>query len=464
MTPHAPVITRAQPIQMKQKKRYVLVGTGGRAISFIEPLVTRHRDDAELLALCDTSATRIAHYNALLAGRLGFHAVPAYGADQFDTMLRECRPDTVIVTSQDSTHHDYIIRAVNAGCDVITEKPMTIDAPKCRAVLDAVAATGRSVRVAFNYRWQAYRTRLKELLASGVIGRVHAVNLEYVLDMRHGVDYYRRWHANLANSGGLLVHKSTHHFDLVNWWLDAIPDEVFARGQLDFYGRTNAVARGDEALTAYGRYTGEKAAADDPFRLNLRDGGNLESLYLRAEADSGYLRDRNVFREGIDIYDNMGALVRYRTGALLTYSLVSFSSREGMRVSLTGDRGTVEYHEFLGTHIIRGQSDAELDREQSEADRPSEFIRVYPHFKPSYEVSVERPKGGHGGADPVLMENLFSLSAPADPFHRAAGQEQGAASILVGIAANESIATGRPVKLTDLVPLRPAARRLSELI
>ncbi len=446
------------------KKRYVIVGTGGRAISFIEPLVTRHAADAELLALCDLSAARLAHYDALLAGSLGYRALPTYTADRFDAMLREQRPDVVIVTSKDSTHHDYIMRSLRAGCDVITEKPMTIDAGKCAAVLAAVDATGRRVRVGFNYRWQAYRTRVKELLAAGTIGRVRAVNLEYVLDMRHGVDYYRRWHAHLAESGGLLVHKSTHHFDLVNWWLDAIPDEVFARGQLDFYGRANAVARGDEALTRYPRYTDEPAAATDPFRLNLRDGGNLESLYLRAEADSGYVRDRNVFGDGIDIYDNMGALVRYRTGELLTYSLVSFSSREGMRVSFTGDRGTLEYHEFLGTHIIRGQSDAELDREQSTADRPSEFIRVYPHFQPSYEVEVERAKGGHGGADPALMANLFAADAPADPFGRAAGHEQGAASILVGIAANESIATHRPVKLLDLLPLRPTAVRLSELI
>jgi predicted dehydrogenase len=446
------------------KKRYVLVGTGGRAISFIEPLVTRYRESGELLALCDMSATRMAHYNALLTGTLGGHALPTYAADHFDAMLRDQRPDVVIVTSKDSTHHDYIIRALRAGCDVITEKPMTIDAAKCRAILDTVAETGRHVRVAFNYRWQAYRTRLKELLAAGTIGRVCAVNLEYVLDMRHGVDYYRRWHSRMASSGGLLVHKSTHHFDLVNWWLDAIPDEVVAQGRLDFFGRANAIARGDEALTRYPRYTDEPAAAGDPFRLSLRDGGSLESLYLRAEPDSGYLRDQNVFREGIDIYDNMGALVRYRTGALLTYSLVSFSSREGMRVSFTGDRGTIEYHEFLGTHIIRGQSDEELDREQSATDRPVEFIRVYPHFQPSYDVAVERPKGGHGGADPALMENLFSGAPPADPFNRAAGHEQGAASILVGIAANESIAAHRAVKLTDLVPLKPAAMRLSELV
>ena len=125
------------------KHRFAFVGTGGRAISFIEPLATTYRDTNELVGLCDLSAARMAYYNALLAGELGYHAVPAYPADRFDAMLRETRPDTVFVCSKDSTHHDYIIRSMRAGCDVITEKPLTIDAEKCRAILDAQRETGR---------------------------------------------------------------------------------------------------------------------------------------------------------------------------------------------------------------------------------------------------------------------------------------------------------------------------------
>src|SRR5882757_11098787 len=135
------------------KKRFAFVGTGGRAISFIEPLVTTYRDSNELVAICDLSPARMAYYNGMLAGEWGYYAVPAYPATQFDEMIRKEKPDTVFVCSIDSTHHDYIVRALRAGCDVITEKPMTTDAAKCRAILDAVAATGHSVRVAFNYRW-----------------------------------------------------------------------------------------------------------------------------------------------------------------------------------------------------------------------------------------------------------------------------------------------------------------------
>ncbi len=448
------------------KKRIAFVGTGGRALSFIEPVVTTYRATNELVGLCDLSPARMAYYNGLLAGELGYHAVPAYPADRFDEMLRKEKPDTVFVCTKDSTHHDYIVRALEAGCDVITEKPMTTDAAKCRAILDAQRATGRRVRVAFNYRWAPFRTKVKELIANGAIGRIRSVNLEYLLDTNHGADYFRRWHAQAAESGTLLVHKSTHHFDLVNWWLDAIPAQVFAYGDLVFYGKKNAEARGDGALTKYPRYTGEPAAKGDPFRLDLDESASFRGLYRAAEADSGYLRDRNVFRDGIDIHDQMSLNVRYRTGEVLTYSLVCYSPREGMRVTFNGDRGRIEYHEFIGSHMNRAVREKDFKIEEkpgSEAE--GEWIKVYPHFQTGYTVPMPPVAGAHGGADEILNRSFYAPDAPAtDQWGRFAGHEQGAASILVGIAGVESIKRNQPVNLTDLVPLRPEARHLSELV
>lgn len=447
----------------QRRKRHAFVGTGGRAISFIEPLVTTYAGANELVALCDLSATRMAFYNERLR-RLGHAAVPAYTAERFDEMLRTERPDEVFVCSQDSTHHDYIVRALHAGCDVITEKPMTTDAEKCRAVLDAVAATGRRVRVAFNYRWAPFRSRVKELIAAGTIGRVRSVNLEYLLDTNHGADYFRRWHAHIENSGSLLVHKATHHFDLVNWWLDAIPQQVFAYGDLVFYGRDNAIARGDEKLTRYERYTGEPLAADDPFRLDLSESESFRELYLKAEADSDYVRDRNVFRDGITIPDQMSLNVRYRSGELLTYSLVCYSPREGMRVAFNGDRGRIEYHEFIGTHMNRAVSPGEWAVEDKPgAEAEGEWIRVFPHFASSYLVPMPEIRAAHGGADAILNAHFYGPSQPPDALGRTAGHEQGAASIAVGIAGMVSIRGNRPVDVAEIIPLQPRAVRLSEL-
>ena len=105
-----------------------------------------------------------------------------------------------------------IIRAMKAGCDAITEKPMTVDEDKCQQILDAIEETGRSLRVTFNYRYAPRASKVKELIMAGTIGVIKSVHFEWLLDTIHGADYFRRWHRNKNNSGGLMVHKATHHF------------------------------------------------------------------------------------------------------------------------------------------------------------------------------------------------------------------------------------------------------------
>ncbi|MCA9886701.1 MAG: Gfo/Idh/MocA family oxidoreductase, partial [Anaerolineae bacterium] len=166
----------------------------------------------------------------------------------------ETKPDTVIVATIDAMHHHYIIRAMDLGCDVITEKPMTTDAAKLRAIFEAIDRTGRSLRVTFNYRYAPAYTQFRELIMNGAVGRPLLVDFSWMLDTSHGADYFRRWHREKENSGGLMVHKATHHFDLVNWWIDSYPQEVFALGSLGFYGAKNAAARGE--TYPYSRYTG----------------------------------------------------------------------------------------------------------------------------------------------------------------------------------------------------------------
>lgn len=448
----------------QRKKRFVAVGTGGRVTMFIDPIARDYSDKSELVGLCDPSETRMRYHQKRLQESYGYHEVPMYPIEDFDRMIEETKPDSVIVTTVDAYHHEYIIRALEKGLDVVTEKPMTVDAEKCRAILEAHEKSPRDIRVTFNYRWSPGVTAVKQEILKGTIGKVHSVNLEYLLNTSHGADYFRRWHSDKSMSGGLLVHKSTHHFDLVNWWIDSIPQEVFAYGDLVFYGKKNAIARGDEKLTKYDRYTGQ-ATTEDPFALFLDDKDNLKNLYLDAEKDSGYIRDMNVFREGITIEDTMSVLVKYRSGVSLTYSLNAFAPWEGFRVSFNGDKGRIEYFEAHGTHLIAGQSDEELAKEQTSSMKPgkNKELIVRPLFGDPYEIKIVEAKGGHGGGDPLIQRQIFDPEAPKDEYHRNAGHEQGAASILIGIAANQSIKDGKPVRVGDLCLLKPNAVKLSEL-
>src|SRR4029079_8009853 len=187
----------------------------------------------ELVALCDVNPRRL-ELSAAQAQAAGGQMIPVYASDAFDRMIAERRPDRVIVTTPDFLHDTYIVTALRAGCDVITEKPMTIDLARLKRIVDAQRQICRSVTVTFNYRYNPAHTQLKDILMSGGIGEITDVDFRWSLDRVHRAHYFRRWHRRKDQSGGLLVHKATHHFDLVNWWIGSRPETITALGSRRF--------------------------------------------------------------------------------------------------------------------------------------------------------------------------------------------------------------------------------------
>lgn len=443
---------------MVSKKRYAIVGLGSRSRIYWEALCGAFSDTAELAALCDPNSTRLEYTNRCIGERFGRPPLPGYGPLDLERMLQEQEIGTLIVTSIDRTHHDYITRALRAGCDAITEKPMTITMARCAAILQAIEQTGRSLRVAFNYRYAPRNSRVKELLLQGVIGRVLSVHFEWLLDTRHGADYFRRWHRDKLNSGGLMVHKSTHHFDLVNWWLDSRPESVFASGGLKFYGRENAEARG--VTRFYDRGTGNPNAAADPFALDLARDPNLKGLYLDAEHEDGYHRDTSVFSDGISIEDDVAVIVNYEGGAVMSYHLTAYAPWEGCRVAFNGTKGRLEYEVVEKSYVSGSAGDPNRPdiRDGAQIDiREEALITIRPHWeKPTRIVAAKKGEGGHGGADKLLLRDLF-VGDGQDPLGLRADHRAGVYSIITGIAANRSLEEKRLVRVDDL--LREAGRQ-----
>ena len=413
-------------------KRYALVGVGSRGFGmFARPLVEDFADVAELVALCDINTHRMNLANRRLGTR-----IPTF--TDFSEMLATARPDTVIVCTVDGTHHRFTIRALEAGCDVITEKPMTTTASNVRAILEAEQRTGRTVRVSFNARYGASTEALYELLREGVIGEIISVDFAEYLNTSHGADYFRRWHRRKENSGGLLIHKATHHFDQLNWWIGADPEVVYAVGDRRYYGPTRQ-ERGERCLTCPHTQGCE-------FYLDLCANENLKALYLDAEAEDGYYRDRCVFADEIDIEDSMVVAIRYTNGVLVDYALNAYMPYEGQRIGFNGAQGRLEID--LVSHYHQPNELGIL--EVLPMDVPP-VVRVNPLFAQPYKVPVEQRKGGgHGGADAGIRAHLFRENVP-DPLCQVAGSRAGAMSVLIGAAANQSIASGMPVKIADLL-------------
>ena len=187
---------------MSKRKRYVLAGTGGRGTSmFGETLIRDFSDHAELVGLFDSNPARIAGSQALMGTDL-----PAF--TDYDELLQQLDPDCVIVCTRDNTHADYIIRALNAGKRVYSEKPLCTTAEQCRAIAAAAARSTGDCFVTHNMRYGPVAQKLKELVDGGKIGRLLSLQFDEFLDRSHGADFFRRWHRRKESSGGLLIHKA----------------------------------------------------------------------------------------------------------------------------------------------------------------------------------------------------------------------------------------------------------------
>ncbi len=438
------------------RKRYVLVGTGGRSWMYTAALMKEFSEYGELAAFCDVNQLRMDHNNDLIKEHYGKGPLPTYKAHEFDRMIAEQKPDTVIVTSVDRTHHRYICRAMELGCDAISEKPMTVDAEKCQQIVDTVQRTGKHLTVTFNYRYSPRNTKVKEILRSGMVGEIISVHFEWLLDTSHGADYFRRWHRDKRNSGGLMVHKATHHFDLVNWWLDSSPQQVFALGDLRFYGRENAEVRG--VTEFYNRSRGSESAARDPFALKVRETDKrMAGLYFDAEKEDGYYRDQSVFGDGISIEDTMSVMVRYANKAVMTYTLNAFCPWEGYRICFNGSKGRLEFNVVETTHVNAGTPEDFAMPGMRELGQDKQGMVPMIIFQPLWgkPKAIDVDEGdlsGHGGGDARLLRDIL-VGAQDDPLGHAAGYIDGARSILTGIAANLSMKTGQPVRVRDLVRL-----------
>jgi predicted dehydrogenase len=209
------VVASAAQAAPGARLRVAQVGTGSRGIHWGSDLISNFADKVELVGLCDINPKRVAAAKEMMRANC-----PTFV--DFDRMVAETKPDAVLVTTTDSAHYTYIIRAMELGRDVITEKPLCTDEEQCQAILDAERKYGRKLTVAFNARHYPEAKKLKQLLLEKAIGDVISVDYQEYLDIRHGASYFRRWHRLKEYSGTLSVSKSCHHFDQVNWWLDAI--------------------------------------------------------------------------------------------------------------------------------------------------------------------------------------------------------------------------------------------------
>ncbi|WP_079909248.1 Gfo/Idh/MocA family protein [Paenibacillus sp. 32352] len=422
------------------RKRYVICGVSTRANGmFISSMLDTFQPYCEIVGLLDSDPARFANCFRKFPALSG---VPVYAPEQFERMVEETSPDVVVVAGADHSHADYIVKGLEHHLDVISEKPMVTTGADCKRVLDAQNSSRGRLYVAFNYRYAPIHTRIKEIILEGKIGRITSIDLNWYLDTYHGASYFKRWNRKRMHSGGLSVHKSTHHIDLINWWIDQRPIEAFAYGALNYFGPEGELNPSKED----GRYCGTcrvKQNCSYFMRWSTRskeivpDDDHLTQIDKKPSAYNGYRADGCIFDSEIDIEDTYAAVIKYDKGAMLSYSVNFSLPYEGYRLAINGTKGRLETKEVMS--------------KRASYHVPEQTIEYFPLFGGKETIHVVPRSGGHGGGDPLLLEDLFLGADPLRAYDIMAGAEAGAYSVLTGEAIWKSAQSGVPVRIADLL-------------
>ena len=417
------------------RKRYAVCGVSNRAISmYIKPIMESFSNSAELVGMLDIDPLRFKVCCDKVPGAKG---VPTYMANEFEKMLEEQNPDALIVVCMDCAHQYYILEGLKHDLDVICEKPMTTNTEDAVKVREAEKKSKGNVICTFNYRYNPVHTKLKEMVLAGKVGRVTHVDLNWYIDIHHGASYFNRWNRMRENSGSLSIHKSSHHFDLVNWWIDGIPQEVHAFGALNHYGPDGVFNPSKkDGRHCTGCPEKKNCAYQRRFSSRNKDHSIIDD-HLAAFQDCGkcysdYTPDMCIFDKEINIFDTFVANVRYKSGAVLNYSANFSTPYEGYRLAINGTHGRLETTEFggVGRSII------------ADYHGGSQFIDYYPIFEGRERIHVPSSTGAHGGGDPKILEDIFLGEDPDRTYDILAKSVDGLRAISIGDAVYKSIVNG----------------------
>jgi predicted dehydrogenase len=425
---------------MSERARYVLAGVGHRGLSFFaDPLRKRFDEYGELVGLYDISVARMVGVNRLWGTNIAVYT-------NFQAMLRELNPDVVMIATNDASHADYVIQTLEARKRAICEKPLAITLDQARRLLETVDRTKSNCAypslVTHNMRYEPSVLQIKGMIDTGTIGEVLHITYNENLDRHHGADYFRRWHRFKSNSGGLLIQKGCHHFDVLNWLAGSRPRRVIARGGLHVYGK-NGSFRSE-------RCTGCSFKSECNYYANLETWAQASienTLYATAESESGYFRDGCVFDERINIEDHMNVLYDYENGIEVTYSLTAFSSIESWRIEVEGTSGRIVFEHIYptdwppGNYVVPG-----LDAYESRR------FTLYSYHQGVRDIPTDDWEEDWEAECATMLPDLFARPLDAPLTDRQASLEDGVWAVLVGIGANISIETNsRPVALSSLL-------------
>lgn len=353
--------------------------------------------------------------------------------DWRDALARPRFAHACVVTTQDADHIGPALAAMEAGYDVLLEKPMATTEADCRALVDASERLGRVLMVCHVLRYTPFMNALHRVVTSGRLGEI------ITIDHRENVSYWHMAHSfvrgnwgNAARSTPMILAKCCHDLDLLLWVMGRPVLDLSSFGSLSHFRRENAPPGAPErclsgcpvadtcAWYAPRVYSAERegAVSTPPFMLGALEGGDTAAS--RREALNGGPYGRCVYHCDNDVVDHQVIAMRFAGGTTATVTMHGHSDREGRTLRWDGTRATL-YGEF--GYGYRNE------------------LAIHPHGPGEVEVLRPAMGEGHGGGDAGIMAD-FAAALRGEPSVRRTTARASLASHALAFAAERSRLAG----------------------
>ena len=405
-----------------KKITVAVLGCGNRGRAYTRQMLL-HPEWYEIVALADNDPGQV----ELMRSRYGFEEVP--GFSDINEFFAEKRADVIIIATPDRDHVPQAVRAMELGYDLLLEKPLTDSREEVEQLLQTQKKTGSKVLVCHVLRYGPGYKKCDELLESGAIGRLYAIDASERVVYWHWAQAYVRGIAGTTEfAHPTILAKCCHDLDLIQHYAGSKCDTLSSIGGLDFFKKENAPEGATErCLDCPHNVTCPYSAKRIYFDKWLEEGKPaFRSPYFRAanvnpiteEALLDGLRNgpfgRCVFHCGATNSDHQMVQMTFENGVKASMKMV-YAAERGRRITFYGTLGEIIMDERDGT-VTLWPSDRE---------------------KQVFEISaMKNGAGGHAGGDEGIIDSLYGMVTGAAT--QTTSLEESVESHLIGIAAEES--------------------------
>ncbi|HEY8657928.1 MAG TPA: Gfo/Idh/MocA family oxidoreductase [Hanamia sp.] len=341
---HYDVFEDPRHIKIKKPVTAILIGAGHRGNIYADYAI-QNPYELKIVAVADPDKER--KYRARLKFNLGTEYC---FSDWKEIFAKEKFADAVIIATPDILHTQPCLAALDAGYDVLLEKPIAPTEEECRLILDKAISTNRIVGVCHVLRYSPYFRQLKEVLDAGLLGKIISIqHMEPIEQIHMSHSYVRGNWKNSKTATPIVLAKSCHDTDIIRWLVNSPAHDVHCFGNLSWFTNANTPEGSTERCT-----DGCKVESSCPYsalQIYLRDKKRLYVFDLpknKSKWDKIILNNlkttdygRCVYRMDNDQPDHLTVNILFENGVTAAFSMEAHVSYEGRRTRIMGSTGDI---------------------------------------------------------------------------------------------------------------------------